>query len=102
MLLFFPVNCFNLFERLNIFFLPKNVNSTELHIYSYAVCMQIHSIQYWRVTQGTQRERTVYQFKGRLPNSFKVANQILQAFFIPPQRVSFQGSLSQFGLKVLH
>lgn len=34
---------------------------------------------------GTQKETTVYQFKGMLPNSYEMANEKLQVFFIPPQ-----------------
>lgn len=67
MLLFFPVNCFNLFERLNIFFSSESGNSTESHIYSYVLCMQIYLTEHWRVgnSAATQKEGKACQFKGR-------------------------------------
>lgn len=59
MLLFFPVNCFNQFERPNIFFLPKSVNSRA----SYILCIMYANIFYTILdgnSAGTQKEMTVY------------------------------------------
>lgn len=47
--------------------------------------MQIHSTISRVIQQEHRKATTVYQFKGRLPNSFEMANKKLQVFFIPPQ-----------------
>lgn len=84
--IFFPVNHLNLFERLNFFFLPKNVNSTEPSIYSNVLHMQKHLLQHQRVTQRRKQQCINLKVDSLTVLRLLIGNSKLQVFFASPQK----------------